>query len=87
MKDSERLARIDQKLTDFIDLYREHRAEDKVKLDKVETLTKKIDRMERPFKWAGGLVTASIIGGFTILGEKAIQWTLGATHAVKDLSK
>ena len=87
MKDSIRLAKMDQKLTDFIELYKEHRAEDKIKFDKFDVVSKKVSNMERPFRWAGALISASIVGGFGFLGEKAIQWTLGATHAVKSLPK
>lgn len=70
------LARIDQKLSDFIDMYKEHRTEDQVKFKTVETLKIKVDRMERPLKWAGGLMTVAAMGSVTVLGEKLVKWML-----------
>lgn len=65
----DRLAKLEQKFDDFLGMYTEDR-------EKLNSLTKRVNKMETPIKWVSGLVTVSAVGVFTALGEKVARWML-----------
>lgn len=69
----ERLARIEQKLDDFIS---EHKQTHKDLNDKLTPLVNMKNKVEQPFKWVGGIVTVASIGMFTVVGERVARWLL-----------